>query len=181
MKNNKRSNYKAIFLLFGLYSFAAISFASIPNELTLGNTVYLKTEQNDIGNEKSAQYVQKNETLSNWTSKVSIYYYMNENNPEQFVQQKYGTSSQIELINGDKNNILVFFNTMNPVGEVGDPITFVQNVWRFQKLNFDKGIMSVEYSTRKMLPNQSAPAATAGINPQIQMDMKSLPLDRYSF
>lgn len=173
--------YKYIALIVSLCSFVTSSFASVPNEITLGNIAYYKIDQNDFGNEKSAQFVPKGETLSNWTSKVAIYSFMNEKDPVQFAKQKSGASSQIEFIDDDKNNILQFFNTMNPVGDVGDPITFQQNVWRYQKLNFDKGINAVEYSARSMLPNQSAPQATSGISQQIQMDIKSLPLESYAF
>lgn len=181
VRNNDMPKYMDIVLTFSLCGFITSSFASIPNEITLGNIVYYKIEQNDIGNEKSAQYTQKSETLSNWTSKVAIYCFINERDPVQFAKQQYGSSSQIEFINDSKNNILVSFNTMNPVGEVGDPVTFQQNVWRYQKLHFDKGVNAVEYSARSMIPNQSSPKATTGISQQIQIDIKSLPLERYEF
>ncbi len=169
----------ALFLCLFIYSCFCV--ASVPNEITLGGITYTKVDQNVIGNHKSCTYLKKDETLTNWSSMVAIHYFMNENNPTQFVQNKYGATSKIIPIDGDKNNILQIFDTMNPLGKVGDPIIFQQNIWRYQKLNFGKGMMSVVYTTSKIVPNQTTPEATQGVSQNIQDEIKALPLDSYSF
>ncbi|MGE3318562.1 MAG: hypothetical protein AB7I18_04635 [Candidatus Berkiella sp.] len=156
-------------------------FASVPNEVTLDGIAYFKADQNDMGNHKSAEYLQKGETLSNWTSKFAIHYYMNEKNPVEFAKGKSGDASNIVLIDDNKNNIIQTFDTIVPVNDVGGPYIFQQNVWRYEKLNFDKGIISIEYSTRKSVPSQTAPAALQGVDPKIQNDMKSMEIDRFEF
>ncbi|MCS5710683.1 hypothetical protein [Candidatus Berkiella aquae] len=174
------SGYKKLFFI-GLLCHTLVTLAGVPSEITLEGKIYQKVDENVMGNHKYSVYIQNGETQSNWTSRVAVHYFMDEKDPTQFAQTQFSDAAKIEMINGDKKNILQFFDTMNPVGKIGDPITFQQNVWRYQLLNYDKGIMSVEYSQRKMLPNQSSPAATQQIDKGIQDDIKSLPIERYSF
>jgi hypothetical protein len=175
------TRYKNIALLFCLCLFSIICIASVPESMTLGGIVYIKADENIMGNHKSSEYIPTGQTMSNWTSMVAIHYFMFEKDPIQFAQHKFGDDAKIENIDGDKNNILQFFNTMNPVGGVGDPIILQQNVWRYQQLNFDKGIIAIEYATRKTIPNQTAPQGMAQVSQQLQDEIKALPIDQYSF
>lgn len=168
-------------LFTALLCHTLLGIAAVPNEITLKDKTYNKADENVMGNHKYSVYLQNGETQSNWTSRVAVHYFMDEKDPTQFAQMQFSDAAKIEMINGDKKNILQFFDTMNPVGKIGDPITFQQNVWRYQLLNYGKGIISVEYSQRKILPNQSSPEATQQIDKGIQDDIKSLPIERYEF
>mgnify|MGYP006973167014 CR=1 FL=1 len=169
------------FLLLSLFFHSLVAMAKVPESITLGGVIYSKADENIMGNHKSSTYLQKNETLSNWNSMVAIHYYINERDPMKFAQDKFGGSSKIELIDGNKNNILQWFDTMNSIGNAGDPVTFQQNLWRYVKLNYDKGIMAIEFSQRKMIANQSIPSTTDPISSEIQNDIISLPLDTYGY
>lgn len=177
MPINKTPYALLILLICPIYP----SLAGVPNEVTINGIEYFKADENVMGNHKSSEYIQKGETLSNWTSKFAIHYYMDEKNPVQFAKETSGNEANIELIDGNKNNVMQTFDTLVPVNDVGGPYIFQQNLWRFEKLNFDKGIISIEYATRKSVPSQSAPQALQGIDPKIQTDMKSMEIERFEF
>jgi hypothetical protein len=170
-----------IVLLGVLSLYAILAIASVPSTLTLNGIVYHKAQENVMGNDKTSQYIPQGETLSNWSSKVTLHFFMFEKDPQKLAQQQFGGNALIEPINGDQNNILQTFDTMNSVGKTGDPIIFQQNLWRYQKLSFDKGIMAVEYSQTKMIANQAAPEATQAIPQSVQEGIKNLPIESYSF
>lgn len=164
-----------------ILSYSVLSVASVPNEISLSGVVYKKVDENIMGNHKSTEYRKAGETLNNWTSKVAIHLFMDANDPEKLAQEKFGSSSKVELIDNDKNDILQFFDTMNTQGVQGDPVIFQQNLWRYQKLNYGKGIMAVEYTTSKLVPNQTTPTDTKEISQSIQNDVKALPIERYEY
>lgn len=168
-------------ICISLLLYSALNLASVPNEITLSGVVYKKADENVMGNHKSSEYRKEGETLNNWTSKVAIHLFMDSNDPVKFAQEKFGESSKIELIGNDKNNILQLFDTMNTQGVQGDPVIFQQNAWRYQKLNFGKGIMAVEYTDSKIVPNQASPNVTKGISQSLQDDIKALPVETYDF
>lgn len=164
-----------------LLLYSTLCIASVPNEITLSGIVYKKVDENVMGDHKSSEYRQSGETLNNWTSKVAIHLFMDANDPVKLAQEKFGASSKVELIGNDKNDILQFFDTMNTQGTQGDPVIFQQNVWRYQKLNYDKGIMAVEYTTSKLVPNQTTPTDTKEISQSLQDAIKALPIERYEY
>lgn len=168
-------------LLWGMLFYPAASIAEVPETITLGGIIYTKADENIMGNHKSSTYIQKSETLTNWNSMVAIHYYMNERDPIKFAENKFGATVKIEPIAGNNNNILQWFDTMNSIGKQGDPVIFQQNLWRYTKLNYDKGIMAIEFAQRKMLSNQAVPNTTEGISAEIQKQIEALPLDTYSY
>jgi hypothetical protein len=174
-------NFYQSITCISLLLYSALNIAAVPNELTLGGYVYKKADENIMGNHKSSEYIKAGETLNNWTSKVAIHLFMDSNDPVKLAQEKFGSSSKIELIGNDKNNILQLFDTMNTQGMQGDPVIFQQNVWRYQKLNYGKGIMAVEYTTSKLVPNQTTPTVTKEISQSLQNDIKALPVERYEY
>lgn len=168
-------------LLLCLLFYPVVSIAKVPETITLGGIIYIKAAENVMGNHKNSTYLPKSETLTNWNSMVAIHYFVNEHDPVKFAQNKFGTTTKIEFIDGNQNNILQWFDTMNAIGNQGDPVTFQQNLWRYTKLNYDKGIMAIEFSQRKMIANQATPQATEGIGAEIKNEIESLPLASYSY
>lgn len=172
--------YKYLALLLVLV-FHSLCLASVPSTITLGDVVYNKVQENVFGDHKSSEYIQKGETLNQWTSKVAVHSFVDKNDPLQFAQEKFGTNTKIEMIDGEKNNILQTFDTMNSIGDQGSPTVFQQNIWRYKQLNLGKGIIAIEYTTSKIIPNQTTPQATQGISSNIQDEIKSLPIEKYEF
>lgn len=174
-------NFHQTLVYMCLVFYSAQGLTSVPKEVTLSGIVYTKVYENVIGNHKSSEYVKAGETLNNWTSKVAIHFFMDESDPVKYAQDKFGNSSKIELVANDKNNILQTFDTMNTQGEQGDPIIFQQNIWRYQKLNYGKGIIAVEYTVSKIISNQTPPGTIEGIGQTVQDEIKALPIERYEF
>lgn len=160
---------------------SAQSHASLPESLDLNGTMYYKAAEDAFGNEKSANYLPKDQTLSNWDSMATIWHYLSSDEPLKLAENKFGLETTTELIGGDSNNILVYFNSYNSIGKAGDPVTFQQNVWRLQKLNYNKGIIALAYAQRKLLPNQTSPNQSNPIDSGIVSSISALPLQRYSF
>lgn len=155
--------------------------ATAPNSLSLNGTMYYKAQENVMGSEKSAIYLPKDQTLSNWDSMAALWFFMFAEEPVKLAQNKFGAESKTVEIENDPQNILVYFDSYNSIGEAGDPVTFQQNVWRLQQLNYNKGVMALEYSQRKLLPNQSSPVNTQPIDMNIVSSITALPLKNIHF
>lgn len=168
-------------LFSSLFLLSSICIASVPNEITLGDITYFKADENVMGNHKSAEYIQKGETKTNWTSKFAIHYYVNERDPVQFAKNLNGSNANIVDIDGNKNNIMQMFDTMIPVDNSGGPIIFQQNAWRFEKLNYDKGIVAIEYAKVQGVASQAKPQDLQSINTKILNEMKTMQINQFEF
>lgn len=154
--------------------------AALPKTITLGGVVYGQVSMESMGNNKISQYLSGDETLNNWTSMVAIHQFVGETNTLQFAQ-KHGVNASLDLIEGDENNVLQMFNTMNTPNK-GDTITLQQNVWRYQGFSLGRGIMAISYSTRMMMYGGSSFGnSIEPINPVIIDEIKRMPLDIYQF
>lgn len=159
-----------------------VGSASMPSQMQLGGMNYSKVSQNVMGNHKSSVYITNGEPLNDWTSRVVIHQFITMDPPLEFAQKHSDQNSNIELIEGDKDNIIQKIDTMNTVNW-GDTVIYEQSVWRIMQLTGGKGLIAVQYSLRKVMPNNASVGANGlgSISPTIVNELKALPIERYQF
>lgn len=172
--------YKNIVIFIGLVLFSAVCLASVPKQIELGGTAFNQAFENVMGNHKTSQYIPKGETLNDWTSRVVVHQYITPDSPVEFAQKQFGQNANIELIDGEKNNILVKVETMNTVDK-GDVIIYEQSIWRYKQLSGGKGLIVVQYSTRVTVENHAGIGGVEKISQSVVSEVKSLPMERYQF
>jgi hypothetical protein len=165
-----------------LFVMSVVASASVPSQVPLGGMVYSKASQNVMGNHKSSVYTTKAESENDWTSRVVIHQFITMDPPLDFAQKHSGQNSNIELIEGDKDNIIQKIDTMNTVNW-GNTVIYEQSVWRIKQLSGGKGLIAVQYSLRKVMPN-NAPTGDYGlgsISQTVINELKTLPIESYQF
>lgn len=180
----RESMYRNTLTLMGLVLFvmSVVASASVPSQVPLGGMMYSKASQNVMGNHKSSVYTTNAGSENDWISRVIIHQFITMDPPLEFAKKYSGQNSNIELIDGDKDNIILKIDTMNTVNW-GNTVIYEQSVWRIKQLSSGKGLIAVQYSLRKVVPNNATVGGNGlGSIPQTVInELKSLPLENYQF
>jgi len=156
-----------------------LGHASLPESILLDGEKYLKAKQNDMGNHKYAEYILPDESLNDWSKKLAIHQFLTNEAPKTFADNRFSPST-VTLIDGDPNQVLQTYDTMNTV-YYGDVAIYMQNVWRYKKYSMGKGIMAIEYAQRNVMADGATEPSIQPISHGTIDAVLSLPIDRYQF
>lgn len=151
---------KNIALLLISFLYASCSFAAAsPEKITYSGVEYVKVENASTENASSVEYIPAGETTSEWKSLISINHYNDIDDPAQItavieknIQTEHnGVAYPIQADEKDSKDIIQPFVI---VGVVNGQIVLEYNVWRYKKSNTSKGIIGIQYATRKVVESK---------------------------